>query len=197
MNSHGIKTYCSPYDLSFENRNDGLRAYRISDFSPSEATVTYSRVYNVKGGTGIVLMGNAGEYTIPVEITNTQWTNMLVGVVNATALETEDGSYTNFILGVTDGGAINWAKALQGTLGANKAYLQLPTESVNQMMAANQAQQIRWIFDDDSTTGIKEFTNERTVNSKSDYYTLDGRRIVGKPSMRGIYIVNGKKVYVK
>ena len=31
----------------------------------------------------------------------------------------------------------------------------------------------------------------------SDWYTLDGHQLIGKPTQRGIYINNGKKVIVK
>ena len=31
----------------------------------------------------------------------------------------------------------------------------------------------------------------------ADWYTLDGRKLEGEPTEKGVYIVNGKKVYVK
>ena len=40
------------------------------------------------------------------------------------------------------------------------------------------------------TTGPQPLMNE-------GYYTLDGRKLSGKPTQRGIYIVNGKKVVIK
>ena len=35
------------------------------------------------------------------------------------------------------------------------------------------------------------------IKSKEGYYTLDGIRLTGKPTQKGIYIVNGRKVVVK
>jgi hypothetical protein len=29
------------------------------------------------------------------------------------------------------------------------------------------------------------------------WYTIDGRRLSGKPTQKGLYIVNGKKVVIK
>ena len=29
------------------------------------------------------------------------------------------------------------------------------------------------------------------------WYTLDGRQLSGKPTQRGLYIINGKKVVIK
>ena len=52
-------------------------------------------------------------------------------------------------------------------------------------------------FGDDEATGIitTNFTN--STNSGNAWYTLDGRRLDGQPTQRGIYINNGKKVVIK
>ena len=50
-------------------------------------------------------------------------------------------------------------------------------------------------IDDPNTTGIAE-----TVNAESDkgtWHDLNGRRLSGKPTVKGVYIVNGRKVVVK
>ena len=45
-------------------------------------------------------------------------------------------------------------------------------------------------------TGIKDILNDKksTVNK---WYTLDGRKLQGQPTQKGLYIVNGKKVVIK
>ena len=35
------------------------------------------------------------------------------------------------------------------------------------------------------------------VNGSGAWYTLDGRRLNGKPSQRGIYVNQGRKVVIK
>lgn len=47
----------------------------------------------------------------------------------------------------------------------------------------------------EEATGINDVKRETTTNNR--YYTLDGRQIVGKPTVKGIYIHNGRKVMVK
>jgi len=53
--------------------------------------------------------------------------------------------------------------------------------------------------------GISQFTIDNSCSGKrcaitqltikaGAWYTLDGRRLSGKPTQKGIYIVNGKKV---
>lgn len=35
------------------------------------------------------------------------------------------------------------------------------------------------------------------TEADTDWYTFDGRKLEGKPAEKGIYICNGKKVYLK
>ncbi len=52
------------------------------------------------------------------------------------------------------------------------------------------------VVDPNSTTGISPVT--RQPSSLTDaWYTLDGRKLTGKPALKGIYIFNGKKVVVE
>ena len=44
-------------------------------------------------------------------------------------------------------------------------------------------------------TGIVDVKREPIANNR--YYTLDGRQLNSKPTQRGIYIINGKKVVIK
>lgn len=46
-----------------------------------------------------------------------------------------------------------------------------------------------------TTTGI--VNAHRSSLNAQQYYTLDGRKLNGKPTQKGIYIVNGKKIVVK
>ena len=48
-------------------------------------------------------------------------------------------------------------------------------------------------------TGIKAVESDQTIENfeTDERYTLDGRRLNGKPTKKGIYIVNGKKTIVK
>ena len=48
----------------------------------------------------------------------------------------------------------------------------------------------------DNATGIINVSAE-TRNNADGWYSLDGRKLSGKPTAKGLYIVNGKKVIVK
>ena len=53
--------------------------------------------------------------------------------------------------------------------------------------------------DESEQTGITDqpILNSQFSNLNSEWYTLDGRRLSGKPTTKGLYIVNGRKVVVK
>ncbi len=46
------------------------------------------------------------------------------------------------------------------------------------------------------TTGIEELVDKR-MNTNDSWYTIDGRRLQGAPTSKGLYIRNGKKVIVR
>ena len=59
-------------------------------------------------------------------------------------------------------------------------------------------------IDDEETTGIRSLTPERNgaeafprEGLDGVWYTLDGRRLFAKPTQKGIYINNGRKVVIK
>ena len=53
----------------------------------------------------------------------------------------------------------------------------------------------RIVFYDD-TVGIQDMNADR-LPAKNVYYTIDGRKLEGKPTKRGLYIINGKKVVIR
>lgn len=192
VGSHGLSTFCSPYDLDFTQADEGVKAYIISGFSPTTMSITLTPADYVPAGTGLVVKGATGTYNVPIAATDKVWANLLVGVVVPTPITTTDNGYSNFIL--TNGAqGFNWYASSPGTLPAGKAYLRLPTRSVS---GSNQASGFTWIFEDSDPTAIQEV---QTADSLTDnaWYTLDGIRLAGKPTSSGIYVNNGKKHVIK
>ena len=52
-------------------------------------------------------------------------------------------------------------------------------------------------FDGNERTGITTTNYTNFSNSDNAWYTLDGRKLSGKPTAKGLYINNGKKVVIK
>lgn len=184
----GMATYCSPYDLDFGGI-EGVKAYIITRFISANSSTNAVRVTDVPAGTGVILIGNPGNYTIPTTTSYSIYENMLVGVTESTYLEPTDGMYTNFVLYGTCPADVCFMQTTAGYLPANKAYLQLPSEEYN-----NSTTGLSINFDDD-TNGIREAVKEDLDNAA--WYTIDGQKLGGMPTRSGMYIRNGKKIIVK
>jgi hypothetical protein len=54
-------------------------------------------------------------------------------------------------------------------------------------------------FGDDEATGIISIHNSQCTihNEAGAWYTLDGRKLDGQPTAKGLYIHGGKKVAIK
>lgn len=204
------------YDLTNAFTETGLTAYYVdgSSFKKGDATIAFTPLeYNVAmAGEGTIIQADASNTSIPifcadVNTTATDHTTSLVGVLENTYIERTDGDKRNYfftnIAGKVDpesglpveeftSSPLGFYRAVASTLGAHKSYLQLPLDQTN-------ARSIIYInFDGEGeTTGIRNLDNNATVQQEGAYYTLTGIRLNGKPSVKGIYILNGKKVMIK
>ena len=76
-----------------------------------------------------------------------------------------------------------------------RAYFSVPYIKNN---AGAKARAFALSFDGEETTGISLTPGPSPKGEGSDYwYTIDGRKLSGKPSQRGMYINKGKKIVVK
>ena len=104
-----------------------------------------------------------------------------VPVFSPTFLEGGDKS----VLFVTVGNTLTYP-AGDGNINGFRAYFRLKGELVSLVRAFHMS------FDD-NVTGITTVISDEPTTA-SGTYTLDGRRIEGQPTQKGVYIVNGKKV---
>ena len=78
------------------------------------------------------------------------------------------------------------------TLRSCRAHFLVPTTTSNAPAMARYAIN----FGDDESTGITT-TNYTNYTNSDEWYTLDGRKLDGKPTAAGLYINNGKKIIIK
>ena len=90
-----------------------------------------------------------------------------------------------------------------GTLGEGKYFLYNPNYNAQAQTAggnsgsASSRGSLQIVFDDEAT-GISELNNSKIEEKETDvWYTLEGQRIIGKPSKGGIYIRKGQKIFLK
>ena len=124
-------TYMRDKDLDFTGYPD-LKAYVATGYDKASGTIWLTRVKEVPANTGFLLMGEAGNYEIPVKAggLSSYYQNMFKGTLEATTIYTTDGNYTNYYLsnGESGVGFYKVTKEEGVTLGKNRAYLPIPTE---------------------------------------------------------------------
>ena len=185
-----VGTYSSNEDLNFTGSN--LKAYIAAGYNKSENQVLLVRVYDVPQGTGIFLRGEAGEsYNISKTTSQSYYVNMLKANLTAGPIAQTDGSMSNFLLAKVDDVFKFCAPSATATLGANRAYLQVPTSFITAS-----AREVDIVFDEDATGITTNFTN---ITNSDEWYDLQGRPIANgqKPTAKGLYIVNGRKTVIK
>ncbi|MBP3838814.1 MAG: hypothetical protein ILA04_06760 [Prevotella sp.] len=86
------------------------------------------------------------------------------------------------------------------TINAFRAFFFLRDFVAGEPSATDNEKEIRNIvldFGNGETTGIDALLKENEPQTNDHYYSIDGRRLQGEPTKKGIYIVDGKKVVVK
>ena len=189
INSLGKGTYCSKFPIDFTGVS-GIDAYIISGFDPSSGKLIRTRVWEVPAETGLFIIGTPGAtFNIPVKETDFYYANLMKGITVATVIPTYEENCTNFILASNGNGGVYFTRSNgYGTTAANRAYVQIPTSLVG-------AREFLDIEDDnDSTTGLDGVFTPDTKEAEGDYYNLSGQKV--QTPRKGIYIKNGKKIFI-
>ena len=103
-----------------------------------------------------------------------------------------NGDNRNHILLFASQNKIGYANTYR-ILNAFRAYIYIPESAAVRRFAMD--------FGDEETTGIvnvEENSSLFTLNSSlSEWYSLDGRQLQGKPAQMGVYITKGRKIFIK
>ncbi len=198
MNGLGIMSYASDNALDFSNVSD-LTAHYASGFTSTAnnaGVLTMKQTETTPAGEGLMLKGTANEtFYVPAlfNLTPEALTgNNLKGLTKITEVETTEGDYTNFILSQQKGVIAWYPLAAKYALKAHSAYLQLLT---NDVFTNDGTRAISMEFEDGVTTGFIQIATGEAEDG--DWYGIDGIKFNQKPTQRGVYINNGRKVIVK
>lgn len=194
MNSIGIMTYSGVNSLDFTNVS-GLSAYVALSDADGNGNITLTRTYKPAGLTGMVLCGEPStSYIVPIvkdKDPDYYQKNLLRHVIVATEIDKTDGIFTNYILAKKNGNVGFYPLSGKGTLKPYSAYLQLRTKSGSRGLVLN--------FEEEGTTTLREkgIVKSEEFATATEWYTLDGVKLSGKPTKKGLYIHGGKKVVIK
>ncbi len=170
------------YRVHYINANQGILLHRESSTADRARLLRIDDVSDLEGTAATIYKADKDNYE----------NNMLQGSVNPQTIGATDGEYTNMVL---YNGA--FVPTSGGTLGANKAYLRIPTSYLG---GGASGAKVFMAFDSD-VTGIVSAQTADERNGDA-VYDLQGRKVAeGSPSSatsktlpRGIYIRNGKKI---
>ncbi len=163
------------------------KLYTITAVSGTTATATELTV--AAANTPLLVKNNAAETKTILLIPTTTDTpdNVEVysgfkGTLEGTQIAGSTDTQANY---VCTGKQFTWVKDA-GSIAANRCWLEL--------VSSTGAPVLDIVFDGNAT-GIE--TTKFTDDANDAWYDLNGRRLQAKPTTKGVYILNGRKVVVK
>lgn len=212
-------TVCLPFAYTKKEGDGSFYAFTNIEKEGNEyvATMTEPAATTLEANTPYLYLPNAtadvdfgGAYTIPATLTagettsngwtfkgtfeTIEWTTAPTGTYGFSA-QNQDGISLGQFVQVGDYVRIKPLRcylenaSFAGARGMTRAAAEPLPETIK----------VRLISANGEVTGIGTIstkTGEGTIDSGA-WYSLDGRRIVGKPSVKGIYVNNGNKVIIK
>ena len=210
-------TICLPFDVNIAGSvlNGAVaRPLSTASITGDETTgqtlhLTFGdAVTELKAGVPYIIKWAEGD-----NITDPVFTNMHISPTEPSTVTSQDGmvsfigTYGTVSLAANDKSNIYFGSANKllwpdqnVTVGAFRAYFK-----INETAAVNAKGITGFVIDfgenDEEATGINEAAADSSLftphSSLSEWHTVDGIRLNGKPSKRGMYIHNGKKVVVE
>ena len=149
------------------------------------SSVTLTEVTDIAAGQAVILKSTMGAITLtPAATTSSDFTgNDLKGGTTVTSGSGYD-AYT-LSRGSDGNGAVGFYKFSGATLDGSKAHLEIPASAARSFIG----------FGDDNTTAIE--LPALAEDEAAEWYSLDGRRLSGKPAHKGIYVKNRQKFIIK
>ena len=208
----GLSTFFSPYSFSVDNKD--VRIYTVTAVEEGKVTVAEVKSKVIPRYTPVIISNESSETLfdpnfmdleecdetfendIPDGVADEFW-----GTNNGTTLTYDAYDYYGF-----DGKNFVWMKN-GSKVAPHRCWIEIPNENYvdddndedddddDEPIAARR-QTIVWPNGD--TTAVHSLLS--TVNyhlSTEMWYTLDGRKLKSRPTQKGIYIKNGKKIVIK
>ena len=177
----GYATFASDNDLDFTSAD----AFKVFYATCSGSVLTFHKINKVAAGTGVLLVSANGG---AVAATNVPFLDGTADATTGNVFVRGAGaavSYTDaapiYVLSVVDN-VLGFYQADDNSVATNRAYIQVPAGGSVKSFAIS-------LDEADAVSAVK------AVNGNADIFNLAGQRV--SKAQRGLYIVGGKKVFVK
>ena len=207
-------TLCLPFEVTIAGSpldGDGVTAMVFdgehSGLDGTTLTLNFSEATTISAGTPFIIKWNNTGVNITDPVFSSVTIDNSAEAIARKTIKSADkkvvfkGLYFSYKFEVDDirfllvgnGNTLFWPLA-GARLGSQRAYFQVAEEG----QKAPAIHSINFTFDEEST-GISSLTPDPSPKGEgSDYwYSIDGRKLQGMPTQKGIYIVNGRKVVIK
>ena len=174
-------------DENLYEEDPDVKLYTISSVSTTAATLS-SEIAIAPASTPILVYNGGQEAKTVLLIPtvdaadNVQAATAFKGTLTATTIPASTSTKSNYAL---NGKQFVWVKEAL-PVAANKCWLEIPN-------SANAAPAMTIVFGE--ATGIGVIDNGQRTSG--DWYDLNGRKLEGRPTKKGVYINNGRKVVIK
>ena len=174
-------------DENLYEEDPDVKLYTISSVSTTAATLS-SEIAIAPASTPILVYNGGQEAKTVLLIPtvdaadNVQAATAFKGTLTETTIPASTSTQNNYAF---NGKQFVWVKEAL-PVAANKCWLEIPN-------SANAAPAMTIVFGE--ATGIGVIDNGQRTSG--DWYDLNGRKLEGRPTKKGVYINNGRKVVIK
>ena len=203
-----LNSFCKNRDITFHFTTDkkwlsivpngnytnlnGVKAYIVTKADKGNNTITLRQVSTLNEGCGALVYYDTDAYE-GVDVVLSHTTNAGLADYTGNLLQ---GSHVSPVGYVADGtqyilknGA--FVPSASGSLARNKAYLKVPA-------VASGSVRYDFQLEDEGVTDIQSIRDvQGGICEKDCWYTLDGKKLDGKPTEKGIYLYNEHKILIQ
>ena len=178
-------TYYKDENLYVDDADAQL--YTVSQVGDDK--VLLSRIDVAKANMPILVKNKSAQTKIILLIPTTSQADVItpaaefIGTLEATTIAASTENQNNYAMNGLD---FVWVKD-PIAVGPNKAWLSVATSN---------ARTLKLVYDDATAISEKVIVNSEEF-ATATWYDLNGRKLDGVPTKKGVYILNGKKVVVK
>ncbi len=188
----------TPYKASANMTIDGLDAYKVTHVNMTKRIVTIKKINYVKKDEPLLLLTDLAGTEL-----NYVGTATPLYVAEGDVADTSD----NLLQVSPEGGKPvafgevymyyqgKFVMTTGGTLAEGKFYLDNPNPPSSSGGGGTSNAPLRIVIDD--TTDMEDVKTMMEDEREGPWYTLDGRRLNGKPNGKGLYLKEGKKIVIK